>query len=46
MDRREFLELMGAAILIGAASIGYDATVNGGRPAESSEEKPQEKPPH
>ena len=44
MNRRDFLKLMGAAILIGAASIGYDATVNEGHPAQSDGD--DEEPPH
>ena len=43
VSRREFIALGVASVLVGIASLGWDAIVNEGRPAESDEEPPSRK---
>jgi len=42
IDRRTAVKAMAALVITGAASVIWDANVNGGRPAETNDERPDE----
>lgn len=44
MTRRSVLKLAAAAFAVAAASIAYDANVNGGRPAETPNDGDDDEP--